>query len=427
MATEFINVFTRTVDLAGVARLLRRLHPSVVIEGPDHDWRSATLTFGRLWTKRRLTFIHDPEYHAEPNWSMQMDGMRGYFQRFPESGRKPIAVALPTTFRFSIAARLEPGLDQGGDPRLGLITAVAQHLDGVLFTPAALLDAHGRVLFGQGGEAEEDPQAAWPRVLATVPVEAAGDGDAEEDDEDEFEPDPPTAERVARRALALAALTARASLEQDARAPDAAERHRDLLEWVREMGIEDELEGPGEWDRGPHERSLFFDSPLGGMDERSFVNSMWRSEGLGVLAWALGLCELPPHDELVDMHQLWNAVGLLESYKARGLLASPALRPREEIDALRGRLFGLHWRLRDFTLRPRRMDFAEFARTSWFGPLDITGVPLANGDLALRGAPIDRADPGLFSTVHSATQERHLAANWLHEGPARYSEADVST
>jgi hypothetical protein len=426
MATEFINVFTRTVDPAGVARLLRRLHPSVVIDGPDHDWRNATITYGRLWMKRRLTFIHDPEYHAEPNWSMQISGMRGYFRQFPETERKRIAVALPTTFRFAVSARLEPGLDRGGDPRFGLITAVAQHLDGVLFTPAALLDAQGRVLFGQGGEAEEDPRAAWPRVIAEVSVGGAA-GEDEEDEEDDREPEPPTAERVARRALALAALTARASLEQDARAPDAAERHRDLLEWVREMGIEDELEGPSEWRTGPHERSIFFDSPLGGMDERAFVNSMWRSEGLGVLAWALGLYELPPHDELVDMRELWNAVGLLESYKARGLLASPVLRPREEIDALRGRLFGLHWRLRDFTLRPQRMDFAAFARDCWFGPLDITGIALAEGDLALRGAPIDRADPGLFGAVHSATQERHLAVNWLSEGPERYSEADVST
>jgi hypothetical protein len=75
---------------------------------------------------------------------------------------------------------------------------------------------------------------------------------------------------------------------------------------------------------------------------------------------------------------------------------------------------------------PRADDFAGFARTSWFGPLDLTGLPLAEGDLAIRGAPIDRADPGLFSAVHSAAQERHLAVNWLYGGPERYSDADVS-
>ncbi len=421
MDTEFFNIFTRTTDPAGVARLLRRLHPSVVIDGPDDDWRNATLTFGKLWRKRRLTFIHDPEYHAEPNWSMQMRGMRAHFQQFPDSTRKQIATMLPATFRYALSARLEPGLVPSGDARFGVITAVATYLDGVLFSPGVLLDARGYILFAVVGEAEEDPQATWPRVISEGPVDAA------ESDEEDDEPDPPTAERVARRALALAALTARAALEEDARAPDGAERHRALLEWVREMGIEDELEGPSEWETGPHERSVFFESPLGGMDGQALVNAMWRTEGLAVLAWALGLYELPPHDEAADMHALWDAVGLLESHKARGLLANPALRPREEIERLRARLFCLHWRLRDFTLRPQRMDFAGFARTAWFGPLDITGVTLADGDLALRGVPIDRASPALFSAVHSATQERHLAANWLRDGPARYSDADVST
>jgi hypothetical protein len=422
MDTEHLSIFTRTADPAGVARLLRRLHPSVVIDGPDDDWRHATLTYGMLWMKRRLTFIHDPEYHAEPNWSTQMLGMRFHFQQFPESTRKQIAMMLPATFRYALSARLEPGLVPSGDARFGVITAVTTYLDGVLFSPGVLLDARGYVLFAVLGEHEEDPQAAWPRVISEGPV-----GVAEGDGEDGHEPDPPTAERVARRALALAALTARAVLEEDARAPDAAERHRELLEWVREMGIEDELEGPGEGRTGPDERSIFFESPLGGMDERALVDSMWRSEGLGVLAWALGLYELPAHDEPADMEALWDAVGLLETDRARALLASPVLRPREEIDALRDRLFGLHWRLRAFTLRPQRMDIAEFARTSWFGPLDLTGLPLAEGDLAIRGAPIDRAAPSLFIAVHSATQERHLAADWLCDGPERCSEADAST
>lgn len=31
------------------------------------------------------------------------------------------------------------------------------------------------------------------------------------------------------------------------------------------------------------------------------------------------------------------------------------------------------------------------------------------------------------SSAHSAAQERHQAANWLREGPERYSEASVAT
>jgi hypothetical protein len=423
MATQFINIFSRTPDPAGVAGLLRRLHPSANVEGPDHDWRTVTITFGKLWMKRTLTLTYDPEYHAEPSWSVQMNGMQGYLQRFPESGRKQLAVMLPTTFRYSLAARLEPELAVGGDPRFGLITAVAQHLDGVLFTPAGLLDARGRTLFGAAGAGWDDAEAAWPRVVASVPVAPAGDDAGDEEDD---ESRPPTAERVARRALALAALTARAVLEQDAGAPDAAERLRELVDWAGEVGIGEEFEGPSPWRSGPHERSVFA-SPLGEMDAQAHIDAMWRSEGLGVLAWALGLYELPPHDAPMDVDALWSSLGLLETYKARGLLADPDLRPREEIEALRDRLFALHWRLRDYTLRPARMNFAEFARTCSFGPLDIAGLPLAEGELAIRGVPIDQVDPGLFAAVNSAVMERHLAVNWLCEGPERYSEADVST
>jgi hypothetical protein len=73
------------------------------------------------------------------------------------------------------------------------------------------------------------------------------------------------------------------------------------------------------------------------------------------------------------------------------------------------------------------MDFAEFARTCWFGPLDITGLPLVDGDLALQGKRIDRATADAFALAQSIAVERHLAANWLCEGPERYSQAQVNT
>lgn len=426
MATEIINIFSRTPDPVGVVRLLRRLHPTAKVEGTDEEWTKVTLTFGMLWMKRTLTFTYDPAYHAEPGWSAQMNGMQGFFQRFPESGRKQIAVMLPTTFRYSLAVHLEPELAGSEDPRYDTIRAVAHHLDGVLFTPSELRDAAGRVLFSAQGEAGEDPGAAWPRVVAQVSVQAAAEEGEEGDEDDEYPPDPPTAERVARRALALTAVTVRALLEQEADDPDAAERYDDLMAWVREIGIQDELEGPDEWGRNPGERSIL-ETPLGEMDEQAHVDAMWRTEGLAVLAWALGVHELPPHDQPVDVEALWDSLGFLEPYRARALLASPTLRPNEEIEALHKRLLALHWRLRDYTLRPRRMDFAEFARTCWFGPLDISEFDLADGDLAIRGVPIDQADPGLFGAVHSATMERHRAVNWLYEGPETYSEADIST
>jgi uncharacterized protein DUF4272 len=424
MAMEPITLFSRTVDPAGVARLLRELHPRVEIDGPDDDWRNAVVSFQKGKQKQTLTFTHDPEYYAEPGWSQQMSGMRGYFAQFPDTDRKQRVMMLTTTLKFSLGTLFEPDFDPAGDQRLEVLFAVTDWLDGVLFTPSSLRDSQARILFGAGGEDEEDPEAAWPRVAAEVSIDdPAGAAMHEQSrpksaDEADENAQPPTAERVARRALALTALTARAIMEQSADSPGTAESHRDLFEWIEETGIGDELE-PEEWE--------VLQRPLGKLDEQMQTDATWRLEGLVILAWALGKFKIPPHDQLIDVDSLWDSLGLSNTDRALELLDRPKLRSREEIAALRNRLFALHWRMRNFHINSEVLDFAEFARTCWFGPLDITGLPLAGGDLSIGGRRLDQAPEEEQSSVHSAAQERHQAANWLWEGPEIYSEASVAT
>jgi hypothetical protein len=424
MAMEPITLFARTVDPAGVARRLRELVPTVQIDGPDDAWQNAVVTFGKGNKKQTLTFTHDPDYYSEPDWSRQMAGMRGYFSRFPESDRKSRVMTLTTTFRFSLGTLFEPDFDPKGDSRLDVVFAVAEFLDGVLFTPSSLRDAGGRILFGAGGADDEDPQAAWPRVVGEVDLTTPRGAAMHEASrpkpagEDAPGPEAPTAQRVARRALALTAVTARAILEQDTANPEALKTYQELLTWVGEIGIDEEFE--------PEEREVL-QRPPGELDQGQQIYATWRLEGLTVLAWALGRFDIPPHDQLVSLNPLWRSCGLLDVEAARALLAKPTLRPVEEITTVRNRLFALHWRLRNFFVKPGAMDFAEFARTCWFGPLDIAGVPLVEGDLALGGERIDRASADAFSSAHSASQERHQAANWLWAGPALYSEASVAT
>lgn len=423
VAAEPISLFARIADPAAVARLLRERAPGVVFEGSDGSWRRAVITVGKLWNKRKLTITHDPSYYAEPRWSIQMNGMRGYFSRFPDGDRKNRVMGLTTTFRFSLGTLFDPERDSDADPRLNVLFAVAELLDGVFFTPTSLRDAHGRILFAADAE-DIDPNAVWPKVIAEVSIaDPAGPAthepsspDSEEDD-DEVE-EAPTAERVARRALALAAVTARAILERDAANPEALRIHEDLQAWVRDAGLEEELE--------PDELQAV-QQPLGRLDSRTQANLAWRLEGLAVLAWALRRFEIPPYDELVSMDALWQSVGLLDVDASKALLAAPTLRSRDEIERLRGQLFALHWRLRDFQLNGRGKDFAEFARTAWFGPLDLTTLRLIEGDLDIAGNRIDRAPKDAIAPVQSAAQERHQAANWLWEGPDCYADASVAT
>ncbi len=424
MAMEPITLFARIADPASVAQRLREIAPEVEIEGPDDNWRNAVVTFREGKDRRTLTFTYDPSYHSEPNWSSQMSGMRGYYSQFPDTDRKHRVILLTSSLRFSLGTLFVPDFDSEGDARLDVLFDVAELLDGVLFTPSSLRDARGRVLFGSGGEDEEDPDAVWPRVVGEVSVSEPVGAAMHEmsrpkppDDQDEGST-PPSAERVARRALALTAVTARAILEQDAENQEATTTYRDLLTWVRDIRIDDEFE--------PDETEVL-QRPLGRLEPGQQIHATWRLEGLVVLAWALSRSDIPPHDALVSLNSLWQSLGLLDAQAAVKLLAEPTLRPRAEIGTLRNRLFALHWRLRNFHLNPDVMDFAEFARTCWFGPLDLTGLRLVNGDLALQGQRIDHAPQDVFSSAHSAAQERHQAANWLWEGPERYSQASVAT
>lgn len=418
MAMEPINIFSRRIDPRGVLSLLRSLAPSAQVSGPEDAWEEITITVARSGKNPPLllTFRHDPDYYDGADWTRQMLGMQGYFSRFPEVERKADILRLIGTFRFALATEWTPDLDTDGDERLEYLLAVTQHLDGALFTPSSLRDAGGRILIDAKGTF--DPDARMPQMPVVGPtLEAVTPPELDEDEEEE-EPQPPTAERVARRALALAAVAARALVEQSDPSEAGVEQYwKDILSWVEAIGIREELE-PDEW--------KVLQRPVGRLDQRAAIDSTWRLEGLGVLAWALKQFDLPPYDELVSPQTLLRSVGFLDEQAAAGLLADPELRSREELDELGKQLLGLHWRLRDYTLRPQAMDFRVFAKDCWFGPMDISPFRLIDGDLALGEHAIHGAPEELFGRTMSAARERHQAINWLHWGDV-YSETDTST
>jgi hypothetical protein len=421
---EPITIFSRIAAPKKVVERLRDLCPDVIVEGPDENWSRVEVPLLIDGEEATLTFTHSAEYYSEPGWSRQMDGMRGYFSRFPASENRSKVLSLTTTFCFSLGTLFEPDFEPSGDVRLDILFNIAEMLDGVLFTPSGLRDANGRILLSFD-EDEHDPDAVWPQVLLSVSreefmsqMERSDDEVAQEETLEQEESDPPTGERVARRAIALCAVTMRAMLEQDAMDPDAQETYRDMLRWLKSSGVEDELE-PDEWE--------VVQRPLGKLDSQSHINATWRLEGLCMLAWALGKFEVPPHDQMVDVHELWRSLGLLDDPLTRELLERPGLRSMEEMRAMQERNFALHWRLRNYGLRPELMDFQEFASKCWFGPLSIEGVALVDGDLGLLGKRIDEATDDELALVSSIALERHLAINWLCDGPVVYSDADVST
>lgn len=417
MAAEPINIFSRKVDPRGVVQILRRLAPTLHVIGPDDCWEKIVVAgpkrlFGRSWS---LTFVHDPEYYDGPGWTRQVLGMQGYFMRFPGIDERPEILRLIGSLRFALATSFDPDRIMDADERLVYLFAVARFLDGVIFTPSSLRDANGKVLIAADGE--YDPDAVLPHVPETTANAEAAEPSALEQDDDE--PEPPTADRIACRVVALTAVAARALLEQENASDAMVEaRRKQLLEWVEVLGIANELE-PDEW--------KVLQRPVGSLDRQATVNATWRLEGLAVLAWALGRFEVPAYDQLVEPGALLSSVGFLDEDAARALLTEAKLRPTEELQRYGTEILALHWRLRNFTLRPDPMDFPEFGRNAWFGPFDLSSFRLIANDLAIGGYEISKAPSDVFQATISSAMERHLAINWLRGYSRIYSETDTST
>ena len=403
MAAEPICIYSRRGDLRGVAALLRQMAPDLRIEGPDDRWTKIVI----VGPGGALTFTHNPDLcDSSRDWGRHKLGLTDYLLRFPRP--KPIArSAFPLIDSFSIVlGTLWDPEHRDNDHREDYVFAVVQHLDGVLFTPSTLYDAQGRILISAAGTT--DPAAVMPKVpFRESPL----------DDEAVPEAKSPTPERVARRALALAAVGARALLEDDwwwSR----GKKHRRILAWVDDVGIGDELE-PDEW-------SVVQRVP-GRLGEQDHINSTWRLEGLVVLAWALGRFELPPHDHLANPQKLFKAVGVADAGKARDLLASATLRSAEELDRMSKILLAIHWRLREFSLRPEKMDFRKFSKEGWMGPFDISPIALVDDDFGIEGFTISKTLADSVRRAHSSAMERHLAIRWLEGDSPIYSKTDTST
>jgi hypothetical protein len=143
------------------------------------------------------------------------------------------------------------------------------------------------------------------------------------------------------------------------------------------------------------------------------LNAMWRVEGLVVLAWALQLHSIPANDELVLPMELYTSIGLNDAAAGKRLLANPELRSVDEVQVMAEHLLAPHWRIRDFSIRPERMDYVEFSKECWFGSLNLSNFRTVDRNLAIGDVGIVAADPEEISRVGSLAMERHVAINWL--------------
>jgi hypothetical protein len=235
--------------------------------------------------------------------------------------------------------------------------------------------------------------------------------------EDEFTPIPPTAERVAARAMVLSAVSCRGAIEKDAGKPGAEELRQQILPWLEQIGAADELE--------PAEKTLI-STPLGELDRKRSMNASWQSEGMHVLAWALHCAKLHPVHIQCDPAEIANEMGFLGD-RDRTPMQSPIMRKTVEIEKWADTYLTLHWRLRLLESDPGPKDFVSCVAACTWGPLRLDQLELVNNDIAIDGVLIDQLDFNKYRTILSIVQERHQAFNWLLGFEQLYSQVTTDT
>ncbi len=235
--------------------------------------------------------------------------------------------------------------------------------------------------------------------------------------DDDFCPLPPEPNRVATRALALAAVSCRGLIEKDAHDHGAEELRLKVVSWLGRVGAVEELEA--------NEAALLA-TPLGKLDRKATTNATWQSEGIVVLAWALNLADLPPVHTECEPIEVANAMGFLED-RENTALQSPRLRDLTEIESWAETYLTLHWRLRQFSATPERIDFVKYVSACTWGSLRLEHLEILDDDLAINSVHIEKVAPDGFRRTLSITQERHQAFNWLLGFEQFYSQVTTDT
>lgn len=410
MAAQPLSILSYRVDPDGVLDVLAQVSPDVVVSYEGPSWVRADVP--AIPGRPRLTLLHDPERYSGPDWPLHLLELRERLTAFPPTPKR--ATILRGIAGLQFAVTVDPAclvdLD-GPDPRADIVYAIADHLDAFVLTGSGLRDRAGRILIGHQ---RPDPAATLPHAASVMPSSEMLAGRSLLAEE------PPSPARVARRALALAAVSSRAFLEQMDRSTVDVEMERVKLHaWVDAIGIGDEIE-PDEWQ--------ILQTKAGLLDDRKAVDAAWRFEGLTVLAWALGRADVPPDHQLVEATVLFPSIGFLDFEGALDLIASAELRSAAEIEMLRDRLALLHARLRDLRMTKRQQAFARAARSAMIERLgDLSGGPDPSVATALAvDAMSDATTPDEVNQIENIVLERLIAAEWLLEG-GLYGQIDVIT
>ena len=272
---------------------------------------------------------------------------------------------------------------------------------------------------GKTAPHEEPAESRATDEPAAVVGGTDGYADEEEDGDEDTEPEPPSTERILKRALCLAAVAIRSRAEETG---DVENFRAEFLPWLNSEGLEDELE--------PWERESV-NAPQGGLSEHDRSEGLCLPASCHMLAWALGLADLPRPDKRPMAADLLAPLGFESlappSIAVADLLERAQRRSAGELAYANGLCLAIHWRYVQQQLRPEPLDFLELSKTTEWRKFDISGPWIVDGDLGFDGAPIHELGPDDMPVGFMLATYRHKASNWLQGVEPVFSRVPIDT
>ena len=231
---------------------------------------------------------------------------------------------------------------------------------------------------------------------------------------------PPSQEKVAYRALCLATIGLKGTIEhwitdqeETESGRQAKREHSQRLDaWARAEGLGRHF--------SPEEKRVL-SIPIGKWPEQDLLDAHWRSEAFGVLAWSLSLIDrMPAWDRVigVEFPEIHHVSGLLSPTKE--FLWRVKLRPATDLAKMQVRAKAWNWRARTTRLirenhpLPPQITWDELLKVSSHGHYEEgdTPPPIRDDFPVLNKAYRELTD-GEYQEILSIAQERHFAMNWL--------------
>jgi hypothetical protein len=229
----------------------------------------------------------------------------------------------------------------------------------------------------------------------------------------------PNIRRVVRRAWVLSCVTARGFIEGKDDPIGREATRGQIVEWFDSRSLRREAE---------RDELAFLETEVGRPARRQVIDSTWRSEGIAVLAWALGLWTIGPFDQqLADARGVVGSLGYMDDVRAERLLQTATLRPLAEIKAYAEHILNVHWRLQRVR-RVKHYDCRNLFREELEEPTPgTTPIELVGGDLTIAGVALAKVDDERLNSALNVVRERQRAANWLQGDDRIYSEVALDT